>query len=304
MHLLYAYYQSNEEDLKKIDKELTLSMQRMYDMYIYLLLTFEQIVRAAENKIEDRKKKIRPSQEDLNPNLSFVKNKLIIKISESKELNKLSNTRKINWLGVENQEIFRKVFLSVLDSEAYALFMKDQNHDFEQQRAFTIQLFKDSIANSPLLFNFFDEKSIYWVDDLDLCCSMVIKSIKSISIEDEFQPLPLFKDEEDETEFAHDLLRKTIQNDAEYESIISALVSNWETERIAKMDMVMLKMGITELLYFQSVPPKVTLNEYIEISKFYSTPKSNIFINGILDQIIQKFKKEKKMIKSGRGLLD
>jgi len=114
----------------------------------------------------------------------------------------------------------------------------------------------------------------------------------------------LYKDADDESTFAHDLLRKTIQNNAEYESIITEMVDNWETERIAKMDMVLLKMGITELLYFQSIPSKVTLNEYIEISKFYSTPKSNIFINGILDKIVEKFKAENRLVKTGRGLLD
>ncbi len=304
LQLLYAHFQSNEQDFIKTDRELNVSLDRMYDMYLYLLITFDQLVRAAENKMEDRKKKLRPSAEDLSPNMRFVDNLVINQLSNAKILGEISKKRKVNWMGAESQEIFRKMFNSILESEAYVLYMSNEENGYEVDRAFVLQLFKDSVANSPWLYNFFDEKSIYWMDDLDLCCSMVLKTIKAMKPGEEFSPLPLYKDPADESTFVHDLLRKTIQNNVEYDALITAMVDNWETERIAKMDMVLLKMGITEFLFFQSIPAKVTLNEYIEISKFYSTPKSNIFINGILDKIIEKFKLEKRMIKTGRGLLD
>jgi N utilization substance protein B len=304
LQLLYAHFQSNEQDFIKTDKELNVSLDRMYDMYLYLLLTFEQLNRAAENKIEDRKKKLRPTSEDLNPNMRFVDNQLVNQLSNSEELHEIVKKRKVNWMGAEAQEMFRKMFNSVLESEAYVLYMSNEESGYEIDRNFMLQLFKDSVANSPWLYNFFDEKSIYWMDDLDLCCSMVLKSIKTMNPGVDFIPMPLYKDPADESTFVHDLLRKTIQNNAEYDVLITEMVDNWETERIAKMDLVLLKMGITELLYFQSIPSKVTLNEYIEISKFYSTPKSNIFINGILDKIVEKFKAEKRLVKTGRGLLD
>lgn len=304
LQLIYAHFQSSELDFNKTDKELNISLDRMYDMYIYLLLTFEQLIRAAENKISDRKKKFRPSAEDLNPNMRFVDNQVMNHIYHAAILSEISQKRKVNWIGAESQEMFRKIFNSILESEAYVLYMGNEESGFEVDRTFVLQMFKDSVANSPLLYNFFDEKSIYWMDDLDLCCSMVIKTIKAMKPGENFLPLPLYKDPADESSFVHDLLRKTILNNAEYDSLITELVDNWEIERIAKMDMVLLKMGITELLYFQSIPTKVTLNEYIEISKFYSTPKSNIFINGILDKIIEKLKSEERMIKIGRGLLD
>jgi N utilization substance protein B len=304
LQLLYAHFQSNEQDFIKTDKELNVSLDRMYDMYLYLLLTFEQLNRAAENKIEDRKKKLRPTSEDLNPNMRFVDNQLVNQLSNSEELHEIVKKRKVNWMGAEAQEMFRKMFNSVLESEAYVLYMNNEESGYEIDRNFMLQLFKDSVANSPWLYNFFDEKSIYWMDDLDLCCSMVLKSIKTMNPGVDFIPMPLYKDPADESTFVHDLLRKTIQNNAEYDVLITEMVDNWETERIAKMDLVLLKMGITELLYFQSIPSKVTLNEYIEISKFYSTPKSNIFINGILDKIVEKFKAEKRLVKTGRGLLD
>lgn len=304
LQLLYAHFQSNEQDFIKTDKELNVSLDRMYDMYLYLLLTFEQLNRAAENKMEDRKKKLRPTSEDLNPNMRFVDNQLVNQLSNSEELHEIVKKRKVNWMGAEAQEMFRKMFNTVLESEAYVLYMNNEESGYEMDRNFMLQLFKDSVANSPWLYNFFDEKSIYWMDDLDLCCSMVLKSIKTMNPGEDFIPMPLYKDPADESTFVHDLLRKTIQNNAEYDVLITEMVDNWETERIAKMDLVLLKMGITELLYFQSIPSKVTLNEYIEISKFYSTPKSNIFINGILDKIVEKFKAEKRLVKTGRGLLD
>ncbi|MFN4952370.1 MAG: transcription antitermination factor NusB [Flavobacteriales bacterium] len=304
LQLLYAHFQSNEQDFIKTDKELNVSLDRMYDMYLYLLLTFEQLNRAAENKMEDRKKKLRPTSEDLNPNMRFVDNQLVNQLSNSEDLQEIVKKRKVNWMGAEAQEMFRKMFNSVLESEAYVLYMRNEESGYEIDRNFMLQLFKDSVANSPWLYNFFDEKSIYWMDDLDLCCSMVLKSIKTMNPGVDFIPMPLYKDPADESTFVHDLLRKTIQNNAEYDVLITEMVDNWETERIAKMDLVLLKMGITELLYFQSIPSKVTLNEYIEISKFYSTPKSNIFINGILDKIVEKFKAEKRLVKTGRGLLD
>lgn len=304
LQLLYAHFQSNEQDFIKTDKELNVSLDRMYDMYLYLLLTFEQLNRAAENKMEDRKKKLRPTSEDLNPNMRFVDNQLVNQLSNSEELQEIVKKRKVNWMGAEAQEMFRKMFNSVLESEAYVLYMRNEESGYEIDRNFMLQLFKDSVANSAWLYNFFDEKSIYWMDDLDLCCSMVLKSIKTMNPGVDFIPMPLYKDPADESTFVHDLLRKTIQNNAEYDVLITEMVDNWETERIAKMDLVLLKMGITELLHFQSIPSKVTLNEYIEISKFYSTPKSNIFINGILDKIVEKFKAEKRLVKTGRGLLD
>ena len=251
LQLLYAHFQSDEKDFIKTDKELNVSLDRMYDMYLYLLLTFDQLIRAAENKMEDRKKKLRPTPEDLNPNMRFVDNQLVNQLTNGVTLNEIAKKRKVNWLGAESQEMFRKMYNSILESEAYVLYMNNEETGYEVDRSFLLQLFKDSVANSTLLYNFFDEKSIYWMDDLDLCCSMVLKSIKAMQPGEEFVPLPLYKDAEDESTFVHELLRKTIQNNSEYDVLITEMVDNWETERIAKMDLVLLKMGITELLNFQ-----------------------------------------------------
>jgi N utilization substance protein B len=182
--------------------------------------------------------------------------------------------------------------------------MNDTDSTFESQKSFAVNLFKNEIANSDLLHHFFEENSIHWMDDLDHTCSMVLKTLKGCDEHSEFNILPLYKPNDSEKEFVTDLSRKTVAFNEENEKLIDKLTQNWELDRIAKMDIILLKMGITELQIFPEIPTKVTLNETIEISKFYSTPKSNIFINGILDKAINSLKNEKKINKIGRGLLN
>ena len=173
LQLLYAFYQSEEDNFPKAEKELLLTIERMYDMYLYLLLSLPELKRAAENKLSDKKKKIRPSEDDLHPNRKFVDNQLIEVLENSTNLNSLCNKRKVNWMGVENQELFRKIWQHTLENETYFAFMNNDASGFDEDRAFALSVFKDDIANSSLLYNFFEEKSINWLDDLDLCCSMV-----------------------------------------------------------------------------------------------------------------------------------
>lgn len=304
LQALYAYFQSNEDSFKRTENELMQAVEKIYDLYIYLLLTFSEVKSIAESRIEENKKKIRPSEEDLHPNMKFIENEIISMLEGSKELRRISEERKVNWVGDEHREMFRKMFLQIKDSETYIDYMNNELDDYEVDKNFAVELFKTEIANSPLLYNFFEEKSIHWMDDIDLACSMVIKTIKAIEKGEVVDILPLYKKDDDEQDFIRDLLRKTISLDKENELLIDDLTKNWELDRIAKMDIILMKMAITELQIFSNIPTKVTLNEYIEISKFYSTPKSNGFINGILDKAIDRLQKEKKIVKIGRGLME
>ncbi|NBU90922.1 MAG: transcription antitermination protein NusB, partial [Flavobacteriia bacterium] len=299
LQILYAFFQSKEIDVVKAQNELLLSVERMYDLYLYLLLTIPELKRAAETNNENRKNKLRPNESDLMPNLKWVENSLVLKIEESKELNKLSSARKVNWLGAENQEIFRKMFLQVKDSETYFEFMENGLKDFEEDKKFALALFKNEIINSEFLHNYIEDKSIYWLDDIDLCCSMALKTLKTVAPDKEISILSLYKEDDDEKEFILNLCRNTIEMDVENEKLIEVLAVNWEVDRIAKMDVLLLKMALVELQTCSNIPTKVTMNEYIEISKFYSTPKSNLFINGILDKAISQLSKEKKIKKIG-----
>jgi N utilization substance protein B len=304
LQALYAYFQSNEDNFRRTENELMQAVERIQDLYLYLLLTFSELKGIAENRMEEGAKKIRPTEEDLNPNTKFVDNKIILLLEENKELRRLSEERKVNWVGDEHQEMFRKMFLIIKDSEIYFEYMNNESKTFEDDKAFILELFKVEIANSELLYNFFEEKSIHWIDDIDLACSMVLKTLKTVNEGEVMELLPLYKVDDDEQEFIRDLLRKTISMDKENEVLIDELTKNWELDRIAKMDVILMKMAITELQIFNNIPTKVTLNEYIEISKFYSTPKSNGFINGILDKAIDRLQAEKKIVKIGRGLMN
>lgn len=300
---LYAYFQSKDEDYAKAERELMVSIDRIYDLYVYLLLSFSELKSISEHRMEEAKKKIRPSDEELNPNRKFVDNRIIAALESSVELRTQSEARKVNWMGAEEQEMFKKMFKAVRESETFFEYMNNEQDGYEEDRAFLLALFKTEIANFPLLYNYFEEKSIHWLDDIDLACTMVLKTIKGFEEADELcQILPLYKDEEDEKHFVKHLLRKSIMMEKENETLIDELTQNWELDRIAKMDVFLMEMAITEMQEFSNIPTKVTLNEYIEISKFYSTPKSNGFINGVLDKAISRLEKEGKINKVGRGL--
>jgi len=302
--MLYAFYNDKESnDIKTSEKNLLHSIERIYDLYIYLLLSFTELRLHALMKQEERKQKLRPSSEDLSPNLKFVNNKVIKLLVASSELTQVSEERKINWKSEEKRDIFRKIFIELEKSEVFFEYMYNDKNDFDEDRNFMIQLFKKEIANSGFIYDFFEDEDIYWMDDIDLACSMVIKTIKMADEIDGFDILPLYKVNDDEKEFITHLLKSTILSDTENEEVIETLVENWEFERIAKMDVLLLKMAITELQNFENIPTKVTINEYIDISKYYSTPKSNVFINGVLDKAVQMLSKKKKIKKSGRGLI-
>lgn len=302
LQALYAYFQSSDADAYVSEKELFKSVDRIYDLYVYLLLSFGELQRHAEHRIEENKKKIRPKEEDINPNRKFVDNAIFEILASHPELRRQSELLKVNWIGDEKQELFRKMYLEMRESETYFEYMNNDVNGFEEDRAFAIALFKSEIANFPLLYNFFEELSIHWLDDIDLACNMVIKTIKSFNEGENNQILPLYKDEEDEKEFIKQLLRQTILMDSENEKLIDELTSNWELDRIARMDIILMKMAVTELQTFNNIPTKVTLNEYIEISKYYSTPKSNGFINGVLDKAISRLESSGMINKAGRGL--
>ncbi len=302
LQALYAYFQSDNDDYLKAEKELFGAIDRIYDLYLYLLLTFPEMHRIADYRMEENKKKIRPSEDDLNPNRKFIDNKILQLVEDNFELRKLSEERKVNWLGDEKQELLRKMYMELRESETYFEHMNNGVQGFEEDKAFAIAVFKNDIANFPLLYSFFEEKSIHWLDDIDLACSMVIKTIKYCEEGKDLEVLPLYKDKEDEQEFVRQLFKKTIALNEENEQLIDELTSNWELDRIAKMDVLLMKMAVTELQIFNNIPTKVTLNEYIEISKYYSTPKSNGFINGVLDKAIDRLEKNGMIHKIGRGL--
>lgn len=304
LQTLYAFSQNEDMDYMMAKNELFKAVNQMYDLYLSLLLTFSELKAKGEHRIEENRKKLLPKDEDLNPNRKFIDNAIIKILEEQPELRHQAELRKVNWIGAEEQEIFRKMYNSIRNSETYFEFMDNGEEGFEEDKTFLVQLFKHEIANFQLLYDYYEEKSIYWMDDIDLACSMVIKTIKGFKEGEEPLIPPLYKPNDDEKEFIEELLKETIRKEKENLPIIDKLTKNWELDRIAKMDILLMEMAITELQVFPNIPTKVTLNEYIEISKFYSTPKSNVFINGVLDKAITDLEKEGKIKKIGRGLMN
>lgn len=306
LQVLYAFFQTEGEDILKTEKQLLTSIDRMYDLYLWFLLTFEEVHDFSEQRIQDRLKKVRPTKEDLEPNRKFVDNAIFKHLISNKDLRRKSEQRKVNWVGAIENDLMRKLFLHIVDSEVYQEYMASETRSFEEDKQFAVDLFKKEIANFELLHDYFENKSIFWIDDIDLMCSMVLKTVKLIhensSANDPI--LDLHKDVDDELGFVKVMVRKVAQLDSENTQLIDELTKNWEFDRIAKMDVILLKMALTELRVQPSIPKKVTLNEYIEISKFYSTPKSQVFINGILDKAIPLLEKRGELKKTGRGLID
>lgn len=305
LQILYAFYQTEGAEFHKSETELMKSLDKMYDLYLYFLLIFEELHDFAAYRIDERKEKTRATEEDLNPNTKFVNNRVIALLRTNEELRGRSETARVDWRTAEKNNLIKKLFNAVIETELYQDYMDSEEDSFENDMAFITELFRTDIANFALLHDFFEDDNVYWIDDIDLVCSMVLKTFRTFTEEsDQYSPiLTLFKDEVDEKDFIKTLTRSVVANDNENNEIIDNLTKNWDLERIAKMDVILLKMALTELVEFSSIPKKVTMNEYIEISKFYSTPQSKVFINGVLDKAIIKLEKEGKIKKAGRGLM-
>ncbi len=308
LQALYAFFQEENADYVKAEKQLLDNVERIINLYIYLMLTFKEVTLFAEANIEERKNKLQPTHEDLNPNLKFVNNRIFQIIDELPDLRRESERRKINWNTDVKRELFRKVFLAAQEAESYTLYMTNGEDSFEDDKTFAVAFFKEVIANSPALLSFFEEENINWIDDIDLMCSMVIKTIKSFKAEPSdaapYALLDFYTEDKEEIDFMKALFRKSILDYDNNLVLIDDLAKNWELDRIAKMDLILMSMAITEMMDFPTIPVNVTLNEYIEISKYYSTPKSNTFINGILDKAIVQLTENGKINKQGRGLVN
>jgi N utilization substance protein B len=304
MQALYAYFHSEDKSIAKQEKEMFLSFERIYDLYLYLLLLLIEIRECGRNRIAIRKVKRLPTQADITPNTKFVDNKIFSIVSINKQVASESFKRKISW--EKDLEFVQKLFFKIAESEEYNSYMNSSVSDFKEDKKFISEIYRNIIAGDESLEIFFEEKNIHWADDIDFVNTLVLKTIDYIneSATDNLPIAQLYKDEKEDKEFAKELFRKVIERSDETDKMIQGKTENWELERIAFMDVLLMKMSIIEFLYFPTIPVKVTLNEYIELAKQYSTPKSSVFINGILDKLLAEFKKDGKLLKEGRGLVE
>lgn len=302
LQVLYAYYSTDEKSINNSEKELFFCIHKAYELYHYLFALVDEIALYAENRIEIKRNKHQPTYEDLNPNTKFISNQVIQQLRNNKQLNVYMEQKKLSWK--DDPELIKELYLMMVESDMYETYMKDDTRSYLDDRKFIERLFNKIILVSEDLYVALEEKSIYWNDDVDFVISMIIKTLKRFNeLSDSDQSLmPLFKDQEDK-DFTKDLFRKAILNHDELRDLIKEHSRNWDVERIAFMDILIMQLAITEFLYFPTIPTKVSLNEYIELSKFYSTEKSRNFINGILDKTLKDLKRSEKINKAGRGLI-
>lgn len=301
MQSLYAVQQSKNDDLVKEEKFLKFSILKMFDLYVLNLHLLIKVQEQASKKIELSKKKILATKEDLNPNKKFINNRILLTIKESISLESYIQLNKIeNW--DLDDEYVKIIYDELLKSNLYNKYLNTAEDSFKVDKAFIIDFFKEIIAPNEKLAEYYEDKMISWVDDIPFVNTWVVKTLSKQKANSPFTLEALYKDKDDES-FVLELLRKTLLNQHKFESDIVDKTPNWEKERIADIDMILIKMAISEFLYFPSIPVRVTINEYIEISKDYSTSKSGYFINGVLDKLSKEYLAENKIKKIGRGLL-
>lgn len=297
VQIVYAYYQNGGKNLDTAEKELFFSLSKAYDLYNYLLLLMVEVTKQANKRLNAAKNKLVPTKEELFPNTKFVENRFIAQLEVNKQLLEFSNNQKKTW---ENEADFVKTLCDkILESDIYKEYMASETSSYEEDRELWRKLYKNIIFNNIELDQVLEDQSLYWNDDKEIVDTFVLKTIKRFDEKNgaKQELLPEFKDEEDQ-DFARRLFRRTILNADYYRHLISENTKNWDLDRVAFMDVVIMQIVLAEILSFPNIPVSVSLNEYVEIAKLYSTPKSGGFINGTLDGIVNSLKKENKLTKN------
>jgi transcription antitermination protein NusB len=303
MQTLYSMHQNHSDNLEKEERFLFQSIENIQDLYLIMVSTLVEIQSKEEVFIEISRNKHLATPQEKNPNLKFVNNAVTNILSNNKSLLNALEDRKIdNWK--LNDDYILLLLNVIKESSLYEDYMSSKNSSFEEDKEFIAAVFTEIIAPNTKLYEYLEDHKLTWIDDIPIVNTLILKQLKAFknSEEGNFSVPKLFSDSEDK-EFVRNLFRKTLLNDKELAKEFANKTPNWESDRIAEIDTIILKMAICEFLKFPSIPVKVTINEYLELAKEYSTPKSSIFINGILDNLVKEFETNKKLNKTGRGLM-
>ncbi|HLN96331.1 MAG TPA: transcription antitermination factor NusB [Flavobacterium sp.] len=301
MQSIYAMHQNESDDLDAQERFLRNSIDIIQDLYLMLLSALVEIRRAEAEFLEVSSRKHLATAADRNPDRKFVDNRVLRALEESTSLTDALKERKINNWKL-NDDYILLLLKEIKQSAIYTDYMERKKSSFADDRSFIIDLYEEVIAPNDKLYDYLEDHKLTWSDDIPVVNTNVVKQLRSMKEGVPFRVDPLFKDEDDR-EFIRDLFRRTVLNETELAKEYLDKTPNWDTDRIAEVDTIILKMGICEFLKFPSIPMKVTINEYVEIAKEYSTPKSSIFINGILDNLAKEFMESDRLNKAGRGLL-
>ena len=303
LQTLYALHSDKEGSEEGAHKLLMSAVEKTYDLYLTLLLLIAEMQDAAIERIEAGRMRKQPSHEDLHPNTKFVNNKPLRVVIKSKVLAKEAANRSLGWSN--DQDMVKRLFKSLVASEEYVAYMENEERGFQHDRESLNRMFRKHIINDESLQEWLEEQSILWSDDLDLASSIVLKTIKTIAEDsDDLILCDMWKEEGDDKEFMEQLFSRTLDLSTEHDKAIEEAASNWDIERIATIDLLLLRMALAEARSFESVPLKVTINEYIDLAKFYSTEKSGAFVNGVLDKLFGSMREDGRIVKTGRGLIE
>ncbi|HEY1056442.1 MAG TPA: transcription antitermination factor NusB [Emticicia sp.] len=295
---------TDKRDLTSSKKSLMQSIDNVYEMYIWMLSLLIEITEYTAVDATERSNKHLPTAEDLNPNQKLFHNAFAVTLKNNPDFIAAVNKYKINWMS--DPEFIKGIFNTLKATEEYKAYLSDDNNDLEESKTIIKYIFRKIILKSQNIIQVFEDKFINWSVDKEVMQGMVAKTIKNFTSTDPFanKLTPISQDWDEDRKFVEDLFVYTLKNDKDYQALIAERTKNWESERIALMDTILMKMAICEMMNFSSIPVKVTINEYLDLSKDYSTPKSNSFINGILDKILGDLKRSNNIKKIGRGLIE
>ena len=305
--VLYANILAGNSSLAQAETQLDQSCEATRDLYLYMLSVVPALTQIAKDRLEAAKTKLRPTEEDLNPNTKFVDNALAKLIAEDVDLNKLLAKKKFSW--AQYDLILKKVMTSVASKEYFQKYMESENVSLAEDCKLFTKIFEEEFVDLEELEMMLEEKSLYWNDDLAYALTWCCRSFKDFAAGKTWSMLPLYQsdmlegpDVESDNRFVHKLLQSSYAAYEKYAAMVADSVTGWEKERLFSTDVVLIAMGLAEAVAFPEIPVKVTLNEYVEIAKFYGTPKSRSFVNGLLDRLIARLTEEGTIVKKGKGL--
>lgn len=303
MQSIYAMHQNGADNLEKEEKFLFYSIDNILDLYLTMVSSLLEICKKEQIFLHLSSQKHLATPQERKPNEKFIKNAVFQILSENNSLSIAMENRKINNWSL-NDDYIIILLNAIKESKLYAKYMSNTVNTFEEDKEFIAAIFEEIIVPNEKLYEYLEDDKLTWIDDIPMVNTQILKQLKALKPleEDNFRVPKLYKDTEDK-DFVRDLFRKTVLNEKELAKTYDDKTPNWDSDRIAEVDTIILKMAICEFLKFPSIPVKVTLNEYLEIAKEYSTPKSSIFINGILDNLVKELTESKKLVKVGRGLM-
>jgi len=302
MQSIYAFNKSDQQVIENQERFLLQSVDTMFDLFLANISLMLKLKEQAWDYFEKSKKKHLATSEDKEPNTKFVDNAIWQKIENNPALNELLEDQHINYWD-DQPELLAYLWKKTRQSDIYKTYTSERSSDFNEDKEFFIQFFKEIIAPDDRLYDFLEDTKLTWLDDLPLVNTYFLKLFKKVKPNSGFIHFPTADKTQLEKEFGQSLLKKTLLNQGKLMEEYADKTPNWDKERIASIDSVLMIMAICEFLKFPSIPVKVTINEYLEIAKEYSTPKSSIFINGVLDKLSKDFKQAERLDKSGRGLM-